>query len=111
MEKKEREVSSYMKTVEALTKELDELGGRVHELEQAKLEGKLLGLKEAQGKSKDDSEAIKEMRSELENVKEETSMYKELLDVQTEKVCLKKTYLEVGIIGRYYFGLISFGRN
>lgn len=82
MEKKERELYSYKKTIKALTDELDGLGGRVHELEHAMMKGS----KETHGKMKGDSVGIEEVRRELEDVKEEKAKYQEMFQMQTEKV-------------------------
>lgn len=85
LEKKEREIISYKKTIEALTEELDGLGRRVKELEQAMR----TGSKELHRKSKIDKVTVEELgsvREELENVKEEKAKYQELLKDQTQFV-------------------------
>ena len=76
LEKKDREITSYQKTIEALTEELDGLGKRVKELEQT------LRAKEVHARVKVD----KATAEELENVKEEKAKYQELLKELTEKV-------------------------
>ena len=86
MEKKEKELYSYRRTIEALTKELNQLGDRVHELEKIKHEKTSLRLMEDQGKTKDYLEDIKETKRELKDVKEVNTMYQDLLEVQAEKV-------------------------
>ena len=80
LEKKDREISSYKKTIEALTDELDGLGKRVKELEHSQR----AVSKDLHGKGKVD----KAMAEELENVKEEKATYQELLKEQTERVCV-----------------------
>lgn len=87
MEKKDRELSSYRKTIEALTEELDGLGTRVKELEQALL----LGSKESQGKVKGDM-SLEQVMRDLQNVKEEKAKYQELLQEQTENVIIMCVY-------------------
>lgn len=78
LEKKDREISSYLKTIQALTDELDSLGKRVKELEHAQR----MAPKDNQGKGKID----KDIMEELENIKEEKATYQELLKEQTERV-------------------------
>jgi len=80
LEKKDREITSYQKTIEALTEELDGLGKRVKELEQN------IRTKELHTRVKVDKAAAEE----LENVKEEKAKYQELLKELTQKVGISR---------------------
>lgn len=88
VDSKEREITSYQKTIETLTKELDELRSRVRDLEQMKLENQNLLAKEKEKLAGVVMSGIQqeELRKDLEAEREEKENYKQLLQEETDKV-------------------------
>ena len=86
-ENKSHEVSSYKKTIEALTEELDGLRSHVRGLEQAKLEVQSAlaasGSTSSAGQQEED-----ELVKELEEERLEKEQYKNLYEEEKEKVSL-----------------------
>lgn len=86
LEIKAREISSYKKTIEALTEELDGLRSRVRGLEQAKHEGQS-ALATSSGSTSSAGQQEEELVRELEEERLEKERYKNLYQDEREQVC------------------------
>lgn len=88
LEKKDKEICSYKKTIETLSAELDELRSRVRDLEQAKRESACALAREREGSiaRKEERGVVEELKKELSAEKSEKERLTSMLQEETDKV-------------------------